>query len=120
MFNFEKNKYNDFDYKTKKYLIAKYLKDKKVENLKQELFVAKRLLLAYPNGKFWLNYDLTFKLNSLAFFFTPDGAALINSAYKEFFLEFSACKSYILSEPVKMDTVVPKSKPISIREFLKT
>lgn len=119
MFDFTKNKYGDFSYQTKKYLLAKFLKEGRADDLKKELFVAKKLLVKYPNGKFWLNYDLSFKLNSLAFFLTPEGSQLISSAFKEFSLEIKTNSPiFLLGEKIEVKKVA--FQPKNIRDFLKT
>jgi hypothetical protein len=65
-----------------KYLITRYIKpgNYKTLNWGNEIKVARNLIKKYPKREFWEWYALTFKLNSLLFFF-GGGKADLHHAY---------------------------------------
>lgn len=106
-------------------LIKKYCK----KNLKQwgrEVKIAQRLLTYYPRLDFWANFDLDFKLNSLAYFLTPIGKQKLYETYKQYtFVMYEPPKYNIESETPKEENLLKDSvestnkKPNSIIEFLR-
>ena len=84
--------------------------DKKIAWAK-EIKCAKWLLEGYPEMDFWSNLDLGYKLNSLAFFLTDRGQAIIRQEYAKF----------KLANPQNIDYPLEKDKIIEleVKEFPK-
>lgn len=71
------------------FLIRKYLKPEKYENQPyptRELGIAKKLLQKYTI-EFWIRTNLSFKLNSLAWFLSPRGIEFLEEEVKDVKIE---------------------------------
>ncbi len=97
--------------------------------LKPDIYVPARdipifykILKQYPNAKFWQNYDLGFKLNSLFWLVGEDGQQKLKSDFSIFSLDLPAPVCYDMeSEKVGEDLVTGKEtkKHKNLAEFLK-
>jgi hypothetical protein len=63
-----------------RFLVEKYLKPELIPGLDwgREIKIGQRLLKERPQRGFWEDFELKFKLNSLAFFFTEKGQDLVS------------------------------------------
>jgi hypothetical protein len=78
----------------KKDFVKKFLKDSKNIIWPKEMKMVKSLFKIFPNEKFWEGLELTFKLNSLCWFFSDDGRKFLNKEYKKFKLELPETKKF--------------------------
>ncbi len=96
--------------------------------LKDDLYVPVRdipifykIIKQYPNAKFWLNYDLGFKLNSLFWLLGEDGKSKLNSDFAVFNLDLPTEVEYSLeSEKIGDDLIIAQNtkKTKSLADFL--
>lgn len=102
----------------------------KEENLKQnqrlpsfwarEVKIVKQLMEIYPEEEFWKTLGADFKLNSMAFFKTPDGEKLLSLKYKMFRMEVKVetIAVDLFGEKVGEDIEIKKNKNKSVKDFL--
>ena len=100
------------------YLILKYFKEKESSkiNWAREVKIANQLIRTYSEVSFWLNYDLDFEINSLAYFRTEAGRDKLFIDYNKFLLDFAPKKEYYLSDKVGEDKQFQKKK--TLKDFL--
>lgn len=59
-----------------------------VKTWPREIRLINQLTLQYPDPEFWLKHDLSFMLNSLAYFKSADGGAVLKTNYSVFHFSF--------------------------------
>lgn len=108
-----------------KYLIHRYIKPNKLKTINwgNEIKVAGNLISRYPKREFWEWYALTFKLNSLLFFFGGGKENLYKAYHSDQTkiphinpVELKEEKKEVSTELVGENIIT--SKPKSIEEFL--
>ena len=112
--------------KSNKYqlLINKFHKDPKavwadVRLIKKEMSIAKKLFNLYSDIFFWINLQLSFKLNSLAWFLRKDGKEILRFEFnKQKILRNKKSKKIQLSETKYGKDVEIQIKPKTTFEFL--
>lgn len=105
-----------------KLLIKNFLKYERQFDQKTsagELFLARKLIQAYPEKEFWEHLDLGFKLNSLAFLQSDRGEQIVKKKYAEFKFELPVNPTHNIGDAKVGDDAVVVTKPKSIHEFLK-
>ena len=103
-------------------LIENFLRDPKAawrDNRKkaEQLKLATQLSKLY-NRNFWEKLYLPFKLNSLAWFKTPNGKDLLSAEYKKLFLKLNEAPEAELGKRVGRNKKINKRKPRTILDFL--
>jgi len=118
------SKSNSIKEKTPHQFITDIIKDLvKPENLKdkgiwaREYKICKDLIAKYPDKRIWVNFD--FKMNSLAFLKTSEGQEEIKRIENNINYVVEE-KEIIKLEKDKVGEDRILSKPLSIKEFLKT
>ena len=87
--------------------------------VRAEMAVAKKLYKIYPSEEFWKKIFLSFKINSLRWFLTPNGKSFLRIELKKQLLDFNAKPSYPLGKrKVGKDKKVTR-KTKTIKDFLK-
>lgn len=108
----------EFKFNINKYIVGKFVKPEKI-NWAREIKISKKLVKSYPNEEFWRGFELTFKLNSLAWFISGDGEIKIRTDYNLFSLQFDKndVKSDLSNEKFGEDKIIEKV-PKNTLEFL--
>ena len=114
-------------------IVRRYLKPDQTPNWRQEMPLAYGLLKAYPSVAFWTRHELSFALNSLAWFLTEQGKAQLESDWVVFHWDGSPTPAAEPpSEAVAQATVdtspqldynavmLPPARPRTVAQFLKT
>jgi hypothetical protein len=65
-------------------LIGSFLKKDSPIIWQREIKIAKKLLSEYPSMSFWRGVKIDFKLNSLAWFFSPNGKKILDIEYQKY------------------------------------
>jgi hypothetical protein len=88
----------------------------------KEVKIAKTLLSKYPDLKFWRSLDLGYKLNSLAYFLSEKGKALLynkNKFYKkEKDVKLREAKTYSLEQKKLGEDKKTPNKKLKLLEFI--
>lgn len=93
------------DFQKNKEIIKLFIKDPKQVNWGQEISVCKKLFKSYPDLEFWKQIKLDFKLNSLAWFLTPQGKEFLVNSLTEMNKDFSELNNN-LQNNLKKDIIV--------------
>ncbi len=111
-------------------IVRRYLKPDQTPNWRQEMPLAYGLLKAYPSVAFWTHHELSFALNSLAWFLTEQGKAQLASDWTVFHWNPPSDPSSTPQADAALDTTpqpaytVPytpsAARPRTVAEFLKT
>lgn len=109
-----KAKKEDFEFK--KMIISKFLKNIETLDWGKEMRVASTILKKYPDKEFWRYFTLSYKLNSLFYFFSENGKKVLLENYGKKFLKTEKRDFNISSEKIGEDRIL--EKPKSIRDFL--
>ena len=110
-------------------IIELFIKDSKISEIQflgdktfwpREIKILKSLMSLYPEEDFWYSMAMDFKLNSMAFFKTPDGSKTISQRYGLYKMEV---KTEVLSielfgEKIGEDIEIKQNKNKSIKSFL--
>lgn len=78
----------------KKEFVKRFIKESSTIIWPKEMRMVKSLLKIFPNEDFWHSLELSFKLNSLCWFFSDDGRKFLNKEYKKFKLELPETKKF--------------------------
>lgn len=86
----------------------------------REVKIVKQLMELYPEEDFWKTLSADFKLNSMAFFKTPDGEKLLSLKYQLFRTEVKTeiIAVDLFGEKVGEDIEIKKNKNRSVKDFL--
>lgn len=84
----------------------------------REMKIAKILFEKYPDEEFWSNFNLDFKLNSLAWFNTKDGILTLENKYKQFHYKPPEKKEALQISEEKFGEDRAVSKPRFAKDFL--
>lgn len=108
----------DLDAGFKKDLITRFLKPENI-NWGNEMRVLAKLLKTYPDKEKWQKFALSFKLNSLCFFFTQKGKEMLQKGY----YTPAATSTIKIEKPIELGTEkvgedIVVEKPKSLRDFL--
>lgn len=114
----------------KKAAIFRFLKPEVAKDHKvygREMKLITELTALYPDPDFWMKAELTFKLNSLAWFKSPEGAAALKSLYQVFHLHLppsievdkqdKSCYDSTSGNP-PLAPVLPKPQSTAVANFL--
>ena len=107
--------------KNKKEFLNKFLKDPSNIIWPTEMTMVKNLFKIFPNEDFWDGLELSFKLNSLCWFFSDDGRKYLNKEYKKFNLTLPEIKKFdIENNNIAFETKKSYdiNKALNLREFL--
>jgi hypothetical protein len=89
-------------------------------NWGKECFLAKKATEMYPDINFWRfihkNTNLTLRLPSLAWFFTPKGKDCLKREYNKFSVGLSEKKSYNIEDQYAVE--IPKTEKKNILDFI--
>lgn len=103
-------------------ILNKFLKYEVANNVRvipREKLLAQRLIAKCPDEAFWDSFELSFKLNSLAFLMGEKGNLILREKYAAFQFEIPQPEQHNMQEEkVGEDYQVPK-KVLSLEEFLK-
>lgn len=113
----------------KKAAIFRFLKPEVAKDHKvygREMKLITELTALYPDPDFWMKAELTFKLNSLAWFKSPEGAAALKSLYQVFHLHLPPSievdkepqSNYNPNTPTAPAPVLSPSKSTTVSDFL--
>ena len=102
-----------------KLLVEHFLSHREKIYWPQEIKLAKELLLNVSDLKFWLSIDTPYKIPSLAFFKTPDGADLLQAYYRKGKINLKPKRGkVILDNKIGKDKATDKKKPKNLMDFL--
>ena len=87
--------------------------------IKKEMAIAKKLYVKFKEREFWEKLDLQFKLNSLAWFLSADGLALLSLESKMQKIKLKPITRHELNENKIGENKKVTSKPKTIMEFLR-
>ena len=91
-----------------KFIVGKYVKEESII-WPREIKIAKKLTNAYPNQDFLQTFELTFSLNSLAWFLTARGCEMITREYNLFNAEEKkSVEAGVSDKKVGEDKIIPK------------
>lgn len=108
------------DHQKCQFIISKFCKEK--PNWAKEIKIAKKLLISYPDIKFWEQTEEKF-LKSLVFFLCEDGSKWLAEQDKKQKLEKQLAptesKKVVLSDKKFYVSTVVNNKPKTLMDFLK-
>lgn len=106
-------------------LINYFIKEEHIKMAKatfwsREVKIVKQLMEIYPEEEFWKTLAADFKLNSMAYFKTPDGERLLSLKYKLFKTEVKTNEIAVdlFGEKIGEDIEIKKNKNKSVKDFL--
>ena len=106
-------------------LIKYFIKEDQIKSAQptfwgREIKIVKQLMEIYPEEEFWKTLGADFKLNSMAFFKTPDGEKLLSLKYKMFKMDTKVSEIAVdlFGEKIGEDIEIKKNKNKSIKDFL--
>ena len=106
-------------------IVKSFLNDEALKKFAavREMSTFYKLYKVYDNTEFWRKYSLGFKLNSLVWFLSGDGASRVRSDYGIFHLKISPKFSYddleLGRESFGENTYRPKKSEKNIAAFLR-
>jgi hypothetical protein len=105
----------------KRNFIKKFIKDSSYIVWPKEMKMVKSLYKIFPNEEFWDGLELSFKLNSLCWFFSDDGRNFLNKEYKKFNLNLPETKKFEIENnniAFNNKKTYDLDKALNLREFL--
>lgn len=109
-----KTKTKNVLFENARFIVSKFCKLEGL-NWGREVKISKQLLQKYPEISFWETLDLSFKLNSLAWFVNGEGEALLKKKYTISNLDLPESPKYEME--IKNPTILelPKNYQSDIR-----
>lgn len=110
-------------------IIGFFIKEESLDqNKKNPLFwsretkIVKSLMTTYPEFDFWKTLALDFKLNSMAFWKTPDGEKILSLKYKMFKTDIKTndLAVELFGQKFGEDIEIKKDKNKSVKDFFLT
>lgn len=118
-------------FELRRFLVEKFIKISLLKNYDQEtknsvwqnnITIASRLLKKYNEEEFWKSFNLSFKLNSLAFFLTEKGNEILSKGYSEWKLNLTwkedEKENYKLECEKQGEDAILDNKPKTLKDFL--
>jgi hypothetical protein len=100
-------------------LCKRFLKDG-LYNPSRDPMIMYKVIKGYPNRAFWLNMDLTFRLNSLFWLLGKDGQERLAADWATFWLDIPAQPEYTLEQAKVGEDIVVDKKPKTVADLLKS
>lgn len=111
---------SDSKHQIAKDFIARSFREAYKPNWPKELKLFYQLLKQYPDLSFWQNFEMPFKLRSLAFLKSERGRELLDANYNGFVYKSKEPKKIKTKEPKKFsDVLISEDKDVKVKQTIK-